>query len=65
VSFGAAARTRRVISALQTDGTLWAGETAWHDQVAMRISVSCWATTDDDVERCVSVIDRIARATPA
>ncbi len=64
VSFGSPERTRRVISGLQTDGTLWAGETVWQGHVAMRISVSCWATTDDDVEQCVAVIDRVARATP-
>src|ERR1043166_4486575 len=49
VSFGDAARTRRVIAALQEEGTMWAGETVWQGHVAMRISVSCWATTDDDV----------------
>jgi hypothetical protein len=64
VSFGSPERTRRVIGALQADGTLWAGETVWQGHVAMRISVSTWATTDGDVERCVAVIDRIARATP-
>jgi hypothetical protein len=28
----------------------------------MRISVSSWATTDADVERCISAVTRIARA---
>jgi glutamate/tyrosine decarboxylase-like PLP-dependent enzyme len=63
VSFGEPAETRRVIAAIQREGTLWAGETVWQGQAAMRISLSSWATTDADVERCVSAITRIARAT--
>jgi len=60
VSFGGPERTRRVISALQAEGTLWAGETVWHGHVAMRISVSSWATTDADVERSLAAIERVA-----
>ena len=48
VSFGDADRTRRVIAALQADGT-WCGPTVWQGETAMRISVSSWATTEDDV----------------
>jgi glutamate/tyrosine decarboxylase-like PLP-dependent enzyme len=62
VSFGDADRTRRVIAALQADGTMWAGETVWHGIVAMRISVSSWATTDADVERSIATIDHVTRA---
>jgi glutamate/tyrosine decarboxylase-like PLP-dependent enzyme len=62
VAFGDAGHTRRVITAIQRDGTMWAGETVWQGKVAMRISVSCWATTDDDVARCVETIIRLARA---
>jgi glutamate/tyrosine decarboxylase-like PLP-dependent enzyme len=51
VSFGDAETTRRVIAAVQADGTCWAGGTVWQGRTAMRISVSSWATTDDDVER--------------
>ena len=61
VQFGDAERTRRVIGAIQNDGTLWAGETVWQGQVAMRISVSCWATTDADVEKSLDTIVRLAR----
>jgi glutamate/tyrosine decarboxylase-like PLP-dependent enzyme len=62
VSFGEPEDTRRVIAAIQREGTLWAGETVWQGQTAMRISVSSWATTDADVERCIAAITRIARA---
>jgi glutamate/tyrosine decarboxylase-like PLP-dependent enzyme len=65
VSFGEPEETRRVIAAIQREGTLWAGETVWQGQTAMRISVSSWATTDADVDQCITSISRIARATPA
>jgi threonine aldolase len=60
VSFGDAARTRKVIAAIQDEGTMWAGETVWQGITAMRLSLSCWATTDEDVSRSVDAIIRIA-----
>lgn len=60
VSFGDDEATRRVIAAVQTDGTCWCGGTVWHGRAAMRISVSSWATTDDDVERSLAAIARVA-----
>ena len=60
VSFGSAEETRRVIAAIQSDGTCWCGGTVWHGHAAMRISVSSWATTDEDVERSAAAIIRIA-----
>jgi glutamate/tyrosine decarboxylase-like PLP-dependent enzyme len=64
VSFGDAERTKRVITAIQADGTLWCGGTVWQGHAAMRISVSSWATSAADVERSLAAIIRIARATP-
>jgi len=61
VSFGSAEDTRRVITDVQNDGTCWCGGTEWHGHTAMRISVSSWATTDEDVERSVAAMIRIAR----
>jgi glutamate/tyrosine decarboxylase-like PLP-dependent enzyme len=61
VSFGDPATTRKVLSALQTDGTCWCGGTEWQGHTAMRISVSSWATTEDDVERSLEAMVRIAR----
>ena len=60
VSFGDAARTRRVIERVQRDGTCWCGPTEWQGRTAMRISVSSWATRDEDVERSVAAILRAA-----
>ncbi|TWI05035.1 glutamate/tyrosine decarboxylase-like PLP-dependent enzyme [Luteimonas cucumeris] len=62
VAFGDAATTQRVIAALQADGTCWCGGTVWQGRTAMRISVSCWATTDDDVERSLEAMRHAARS---
>jgi glutamate/tyrosine decarboxylase-like PLP-dependent enzyme len=49
-------RTREVIRRVQADGTLWLGGTIWQGMAAMRISVSNWSTTTDDVDRSVAAI---------
>src|SRR6516164_11692886 len=61
VSFGDAETTRRVIAAIQSDGTCWCGGTVWQGHTAMRISVSSWATTDEDVEKSATAMIRIAK----
>lgn len=63
VSFGDDTRTRRVIDAIQREGTCWAGESVWRGRVSMRISVSSWATTDQDVERSIRAILAAAEKT--
>lgn len=63
VAFGDAERTARVITAIQEEGTCWAGITVWQGRTAMRISVISWATTDADVERSLEAIIRVARTT--
>jgi len=63
VAFGDAERTARVISAIQGDGTCWAGITVWQGRTAMRISVISWMTTDEDVERSADAMIRVASAT--
>jgi glutamate/tyrosine decarboxylase-like PLP-dependent enzyme len=60
VSFGDPAVTKRVISELQNEGTCWCGATEWHGQTAMRISVSGWATTEQDVDHSVAAVLRVA-----
>lgn len=54
------ARTREVIAAVQAEGTCWAGGTTWQGMAAMRISVSCWATTAHDVDLSIDAIRRCA-----
>ncbi len=62
VSFGTPEETRQVIRGVQEDGTCWCGGTVWQGHTAMRISVSSWATTDEDVERSAEAMIRIARS---
>jgi len=62
VSFGDAAETERVIATIQEDGTCFCGGTVWQEHTAMRISVSSWATTEEDVERSLEAMIRCAGA---
>jgi len=57
--------TRRIIAAVQRDGTCWAGGTTWHGMAAMRISVSNWSTTEADADLSVEAILRCAKAVAA
>jgi glutamate/tyrosine decarboxylase-like PLP-dependent enzyme len=54
-------RTNAVVEAVQREGTLWLGGTTWDGRAAMRISVSNWRTTAEDVERSVAAILTAAR----
>jgi glutamate/tyrosine decarboxylase-like PLP-dependent enzyme len=60
VSFGSPEMTRRVVSGVQRDGTCWCGGTEWQGNVAMRISVSSWATTEQDIDDSLEAILRVA-----
>jgi len=60
ISFGDSEKTRRVISEIQREGTCWCGGTEWQGKAAMRISVSSWKTTEDDVDRSLAAMLRIA-----
>jgi glutamate/tyrosine decarboxylase-like PLP-dependent enzyme len=51
-------RTRAVIDAVQRDGTCWLGGTTWQRRAAMRVSVSSWKTTEDDIDRSAAAILR-------
>ncbi|NIV16920.1 MAG: aspartate aminotransferase family protein [Woeseiaceae bacterium] len=60
VSFGDEATTRKVIKAIQAEGTCWCGPSVWQGRTAMRISVSSWATTENDVEASLDAMIRVA-----
>ncbi|MGQ0798793.1 MAG: pyridoxal phosphate-dependent decarboxylase family protein [Pseudomarimonas sp.] len=53
--------TRRAITGVQQEGTCWLGGTVWHGMAAMRISVSNWATSEDDVARSAAAIVQVFR----
>jgi glutamate/tyrosine decarboxylase-like PLP-dependent enzyme len=61
VSFGSEGKTARTIKAIQDEGTCWCGITVWQGRTAMRISVSSWATTDEDVDLSVRAMVGAAR----
>jgi len=42
---------RATLASVQASGVCWCGGTQWNHEPAMRISVSSWATTADDVRR--------------
>ena len=66
VSFGDAETTQpRRSPRCRRDGTCWCGGTVWQGRTAMRISVSSWATTDEDVERSLAAMLRVAAASNA
>jgi glutamate/tyrosine decarboxylase-like PLP-dependent enzyme len=64
VSFGSSLRTDEVIAAIQDDGTCWCGPTTWQGVRAMRVSVSGWSTTEDDIDRSVAAV-RACAARPS
>ena len=47
---------RMIANGLQLDGTCWMSGTTWQGKAAMRISVSNWSTTEEDVDRSVAAI---------
>jgi glutamate/tyrosine decarboxylase-like PLP-dependent enzyme len=58
VSFGDDRTNQAIIDAVQRDGVCWCGPTQWQGRSAMRISVSCWATREEDVRlSLVSILD--------
>jgi glutamate/tyrosine decarboxylase-like PLP-dependent enzyme len=60
VSFGTDEQTESIVAAVQKDGTCWCGTTIWKGRRAMRISVSSWTTTREDVARSIAVMVRLA-----
>jgi glutamate/tyrosine decarboxylase-like PLP-dependent enzyme len=51
--------TRAVVTGVQQDGTCWLGGTTWQGRAAMRVSVSNWATSEEDVARSAAAIARV------
>jgi glutamate/tyrosine decarboxylase-like PLP-dependent enzyme len=55
-TFGTDQRTEEVVRRLLADGTAWMSGSTWRDQSVLRISVSNWSTTDNDVERSLDAV---------
>jgi glutamate/tyrosine decarboxylase-like PLP-dependent enzyme len=48
-------QTNTVLRAVQEEGSTWMGGTVWDGRPAIRISVSNWQTSEEDVERTLAV----------
>ena len=58
------AATRATLAAVQADGTCWPSGTTWRGMSCIRISVSNWQTTFEDVDRSVDALVRAAARSP-
>lgn len=47
-------RTRDVLARVQASGEAWMSGTTWDGRTAIRVSVSSWQTSDEDVERTLA-----------
>ncbi len=56
-------RTDEVIAAIVASGEAFFGGTTWRGRRAMRVSVSCWRTTSDDITRTVRAVEKVLRET--
>jgi glutamate/tyrosine decarboxylase-like PLP-dependent enzyme len=59
-SFGSDVRTRAVVEAMLADGTAWTTGSLWRGRAVLRVSVSNWSTTVDDVATSLAALRRAA-----
>jgi glutamate/tyrosine decarboxylase-like PLP-dependent enzyme len=64
-SFGSDEHTAEVSRRLMADGTAWMTGSRWHDKAVLRIAVSNWSTTDEDVSGSLAALRRAAEQRPA
>jgi glutamate/tyrosine decarboxylase-like PLP-dependent enzyme len=57
-TFGTDERTDEVVRRLLADGTTWMTGSTWRGRSVLRISVSNWSTTENDVERSLDAVRR-------
>jgi glutamate/tyrosine decarboxylase-like PLP-dependent enzyme len=60
VNLGPPEETLRIIGAIQAEGVMFAGPTVWQGRTAMRVSVSNFATTEEDIDRSVEAVLGVA-----
>ena len=46
--------TVQTLQHIQESGECWAGGASWDGKAVIRVSICSWATTEDDITRCVS-----------
>jgi len=55
-------RTAAILAAVQREGEAWPSHATWEGRKAIRVSVSCWRTSGDDVRRTLDAFGRAAAA---
>lgn len=50
--------TSAVLTHVQRSGEAWMGGTVWDGRAAIRVSVSNWRTTEEDIDRTVAAFER-------
>ena len=63
VGFDDLSGTDAIADAVQREGTCWLGATSWRGQRLLRMAISNWTTTEDDIDRSAEAILRIAATT--
>jgi hypothetical protein len=48
--------TQKVVEQVQRGGEAWLGGTVWHGHAAVRVSVSNWSTTEEDIDRLAAAL---------
>lgn len=51
--------TRALQQAVAASGEAWFGTSVWQNRAAIRLSVSSWRTTDDDIDATVALLARL------
>ena len=64
VAFGDDARTEEVVRRVLADGTAWMSGSTWRGRSVLRISVSNWSTTDEDVQRSLDAVRKALAGLP-
>ncbi|MBK1782813.1 pyridoxal phosphate-dependent decarboxylase family protein [Prauserella cavernicola] len=60
VRFGDDARTDRIADGVRREGTCWLSGTTWRGRRYLRVSVSNFSTTSDDIDRSAEAVLRVA-----
>ena len=50
--------TGKTLELIQQSGECWCGSAQWYDRKVIRVSVSSWATTAEDITRSVEAFKK-------
>jgi len=56
-------RTQAMLAAVQQSGVAWMSGSTWAGRQAIRLSVSNWQTTEEDIDRTVAAFAAAAKTT--